>query len=88
MDIEIVAKNYTSALKASPDILHDNRKNSHRYAVGRFDKRGVRYPLGIEHQPCCDKVRQPTRKYPFGLLRHCLTKKHVYNLLGVSTLHV
>lgn len=49
---------------------------------GSFDKAGRFYP---SHSfDCCIGLRQPTRSYPYSLMTHCRTKKHIDSLLSIS----
>jgi len=48
---------------------------------GKFDKAGRWYPDIMES--CCEAVSQPTRSYPYALMLHCRTLKHIahsYNI--------
>jgi hypothetical protein len=50
-----------------------------RYALslpfGRYSREGCWYPL--EYAACCRRLRQPTRRHPDRLLRHCQTLRHI-----------
>lgn len=50
---------------------------------GTFEKHGVWYPSDTERQPCCEGLRNPTRKYPYSLIVHCRTAKHIAHLCDV-----
>lgn len=50
---------------------------------GTFEKHGVWYPSDTERQPCCEGLRNPTRKYPYSLIQHCRTAKHIAHLCDV-----
>lgn len=67
------------------------------YAEWRGRESGSRYPESEpgrsirwyphernEWQSCCDKIRRPSRKYPYSLLQHCKSAKHVASLFGVE----
>ena len=49
--------------------------------IGEWDKQGRWYPDETERCPCCDKIRTPSRNWPYSLLVHCKSKKH-YKELG------
>lgn len=49
---------------------------------GKFDRAGRWYP--DESLECCKKVRQPTRGYPYSLMQHCRSIKHIAILYGVE----
>jgi hypothetical protein len=59
------------------------RKCRHMHPDGSMDKAGRWYPSGDE-QECCAKIRRPSRRFPWGLLTHCRSSKHVANLLRVD----
>lgn len=40
-------------------------------------KNGKWYPSVEEYASCCKHVREPSRAYPYSLMRHCRTKKHI-----------
>lgn len=46
---------------------------------GRSDNGGRWYPDDGEKCDCCDKVRSPSRSYPWSLWKHCKSKKHIKN---------
>ena len=48
---------------------------------GTFDK-GLRWnPSEDERCECCGSVRTPSRAYPWSMMAHCRTRKHVQALL-------
>ena len=58
--------------------MYEARKNNEEYPLGHLDDGGARwYPSFEEKQPCCDKIRGPSRNYPNNYLNHCKTKKHI-----------
>ena len=50
---------------------------------GAFDEKGAWYPSDAERQPCCEGLASPTRRYPYSLVVHCRTAKHVAHLCDV-----
>lgn len=58
-------------------------KNRRLHPYGSI-KNGKWYPTEKEHAACCDKVRQPTRSYPWALMTHCRSLKHICTLHGVD----
>ena len=63
------------------------------YAEWRGRQNGSRRPEGAgwkwnpsvkERQDCCDKIREPSARYPLSLLSHCKSAKHVANLFSVE----
>lgn len=59
-------------------------KNRKTNPDGSFDRKGVWWPSATERQPCCSKIRSPTRSYPYSLVKHCRTLEHVANTFGVD----
>lgn len=57
------------------------RQSRSEHPSGTFDKAGRWYPDSQEKCSCCN-VRQPSRAYPYSLLLHCRTKKHITNLIS------
>src|SRR5262249_38215916 len=47
---------------------------------GTFDEGGRFYPSEKEARDCCETIRAPSRAFPFSLMKHCRTIKHVANL--------
>ena len=53
------------------------RRGGHEVAIGL-------YPDELEESDCCRRIRRPSRSWPFSLLKHCYTLKHVAHLYGVD----
>ena len=51
---------------------------------GGYDEAGRWNPAANEIHRCCLAVRDPVRRYPDGMLRHCRTLKHVAQLYDVD----
>jgi hypothetical protein len=51
---------------------------------GSFDDGGRFYPSEKEVRDCCADIRAPSRAFPFSLMKHCRTAKHVAKLYGIS----
>src|ERR1700740_2693187 len=51
---------------------------------GTFDEGGRFYPSAKEARDCCANIRTPSRAFPFSLMKHCRTAKHVAKLYGVT----
>jgi hypothetical protein len=51
---------------------------------GTFDEGGRFYPSEKEARDCCATIRAPSREFPFSLMKHCRTIKHVAKLYEVS----
>ena len=41
------------------------------------------YPSDDESQDCCGCIREPSRAYPWSLMTHCRTVKHIAHLAGI-----
>ncbi|HEX6566948.1 MAG TPA: UPF0158 family protein [Chthoniobacterales bacterium] len=55
-----------------------------RHPAGEFDEGGRFYPSEEERQNCCADIRAPSRAFPFSLMTHCRTAKHVARLYHLS----
>lgn len=63
------------------------REQGYKSPVGFKDSGGRWFPRtsGVsEHRECCDKVRQPTRAFPYSLYKHCMSLKHVAAIFEVD----
>ena len=45
--------------------------------IGRYDNGGRWVPATTELSSCCNDIRWPSRRFPYSLLRHVHTKKHL-----------
>lgn len=63
---------------------YQNRQTRASHPAGRTDSGGRWYPAPSEWRPCCDHVRSPSRHWPWSLMAHCRTMKHVAWLYGVT----
>lgn len=61
-----------------------DRKARRVHPLGAFDSAGRWYPAEGEKQACCAHIRQPSRRHPYSLVRHCRSMAHVANLFGVK----
>jgi hypothetical protein len=59
------------------------RKLRRRQPEGKTDGGSRWWPSEEEAAPCCNEVRQPTRAWPWSLLKHCATARHVATRFGV-----
>lgn len=60
------------------------RKVRYHHPNGKFDKAGRWYPDDDERQECCKGIRAPSRSYPYSLMTHCRTARHVAHLYRVD----
>jgi len=51
---------------------------------GSFGNHKRWHPSVQETCECCESVRSPSRAFPYSLMLHCRTAKHVANLYGVD----
>ena len=63
--------------------IYFRRKNREASPSGRWDGKKW-FPTERERQPCCEEVRRPTRSFPYSLLAHCKTIKHLAALHSVD----
>lgn len=60
------------------------RKDWSESPVGYRDRAGRWYPRDEEWRPCCDKIRRPSRAWPWTLAQHCRTLEHCCALEGAD----
>lgn len=73
---------YRSLLDAA--ITYRNRRDGTDHPDGTWHVNGTWRPSIDEEQPCCARIRPPSRAWPRSLLRHCCTIVHVARLCGVD----
>ncbi len=66
--------------EAAQEYLDRQARKSH--PGGSFDKAKRFYPF--EDEDCCIGIRGPSRSYPYTLMIHCRSAKHVANLYDVD----
>ena len=64
--------------------LFINRKSRRTHPAGTFDNANRWYPTNEEECDCCATIRSPSRAYPYSLMVHCRTAKHIANLNDIS----
>jgi hypothetical protein len=62
--------------------VYEARQDRREHPDGEFDKAGRWYPSDLERCECCNSIRYPSRSWPYSLLVHCRSKRHVANLLA------
>ena len=67
---------------AAIDALYSARKARREHPCGKFDNAGRWYPSDSEEQDCCKAIRQPSRAFPYSLMLHCRSKKHIAHMLS------
>jgi hypothetical protein len=68
--------------KGLVDELYRKRQSRAVHPSGDFDKARRWLPSEQEECECCQTIRYPSRAYPFSLMAHCRTKKHIENLIA------
>ncbi len=63
--------------------LFIRRKSREAYPEGKLDSGGRWYPSEFETTPGCMSIRSPSAAYPYNLLTHCRTKKHIKELISI-----
>ena len=66
---------------AAEEYLARDERRRHPY--GKWDRRGRWYPKGEERCECCESIRSPSSQYPYSMMVHCRTARHVAMLAGV-----
>jgi len=61
-----------------------SRQNRESHPEGNFDNKARWYPCEGEERGCCSNIRRPSAAYPYSLMLHCRTMKHIANLYGVN----
>lgn len=56
------------------------RKLRKAHPAGEFDSQGRFYLSAEEYCECCEQIRAPSISWPYSLLVHARTKKHIQNL--------
>jgi hypothetical protein len=60
------------------------RKDRVHHPNGVFDNLSRWEPIGNEAQDCCNAIRPPSANYPYSLLLHCRSLKHIARLYQVD----
>ena len=63
--------------------LFNARQAREVHPDGTFGAYGIWQPSDAERQTCCEKLRMPTRRWPYSLIQHCRTATHVAQLCDV-----
>lgn len=65
-------------------IEYLKRKDRYHHPEGKIDKAGRWYPSDEERMPCCNRIRRPSRGFPWSYMTHCRTLKHICNLYRIQ----
>lgn len=63
--------------RAEIQTVYELRRDREENPAGQFDRQKRWYPTDHEAASCCRTVRTPSAAYPYSLLVHCRTKKHL-----------
>jgi hypothetical protein len=70
------------AAQAAAEYVRRRQRQSH--PVGRCDRGGRWWPDPVvEWRECCERIRRPSRAWPWSLMTHCRTLQHVAALYEV-----
>lgn len=64
-------------LAAAAELLRRRQSAGWSREAGTWDAAGRWYPSPEEQRPCCTCVRAPSRRWPYSLLNHCRTVRHL-----------
>lgn len=79
-DTSLIKKEKISKNNKNLKIVVQIFKEGYRPS-GQTDKGGRWYPDEDEKASCCEKVRYPSRSFPWSLWKHCHTAKHIRTLI-------
>jgi hypothetical protein len=80
-----VAADTAALVKAcNAAVVYVARQRRAIHPQGEFELGGRWYPyMEMEYRGCCDRIRCPSRNWPYSLMLHCRTAKHVAALFSV-----
>lgn len=64
--------------------VYQERQARLQHPEGEFDDAGRWYPSERERQSCCEAIREPSRRYPHSLNKHCRSLDHICNLYNLT----
>lgn len=64
--------------------IYVNRQNRAIHPLGHTDSGGRWYPDRSERCECCNMIREPSRRWPYSLMIHCRTARHIARLYDVT----
>jgi hypothetical protein len=77
----------TTPVQAATQQYIDHKART-THPDGKFDSGGRWHPSDQEQQPCCSSIRNPSRAWPYSLLLHCRTAKHIATMHEVSAAEI
>ena len=64
---------------------YEDRQARVIHPEGSFDRQSRWYPdEQREEAMCCNAIREPSRNWPYSLIKHCRSKKHLKHLAAES----
>ena len=63
---------------------YEARRQGLERPAGTSDRARRWYPAPEERRACCDRVRPPSRAWPWSLWKHCRSLEHVARLVGAD----
>ena len=63
---------------------YKDRRNRTTHPNGKIDSGGRWYLSENEKCSCCQRIREPSKGYPWSLLKHCRTITHIASLFNVN----
>jgi hypothetical protein len=78
-------KNHSGSVRLiEAAALYLARQARKAHPAGSFDGGRRWLPADTERCDCCRGIRRPSRAWPYSLMQHCRTSKHVAALFGVQ----
>ena len=81
--IDITERNAPDMISAAVQCYLDRRALI-THPRGTVDAGGRWHPDATERQECCRRIRPPSRAWPWSLMLHCRTARHIANLYNVD----
>lgn len=60
------------------------RKKYEEKPDGTYDRGGRWYPNESERCSCCEDIKEPSTTWPYSLLNHCRSSKHIVIKYGID----
>ena len=84
IELQVSADEVSLVVAWSAGTVYAARQRRAVHPLGEFDSASRWYPYAKrEHRSCCDRIRSPSRRWPYSLMLHCRTAKHVARLFSV-----
>jgi hypothetical protein len=84
IELQVSADDISLVAACNAAVVYVARQHRAVHPLGEFDSAGRWYPYARwEHRSCCEGIRCPSRRWPYSLMLHCRTAKHVARLFRV-----